>query len=98
MWWDLNEKQRRSGHLPSIYNAAFHNKSGWAAVANAIIKYRLPQLPHLPESDGVTEHIKIIDRFCCDLLEWMKKFAGAALAYWETPGYEEARATSMVLP
>ena len=94
MWWDLSAKQRKIGHLPSIYNAALHNKSGWAAVANAIIKYRLPQLPHLRKSDGVAEHIQIIDKFCCDMLEWMKKFAGAALAYWRTTEYKSARATS----
>ena len=94
MWYDLNEKQRETGHLPSIYNAALHNRSGWAAVANAIIKYRLPQLPHLQESDGVTEHIETIERFCCDLLEWMKKIAGAAVVYWRSAGYEKARATS----
>jgi hypothetical protein len=93
MWKDLSESQRKK-HLPSIYNAAFHNKSGWATVANAIIKYRLPQLPHLRESDGVTEHINIIDSFCCDLIEWMKKFAAAAVAYWITADYQKARTTS----
>ena len=74
MWWDLNDKQRRDWkagrlHLPSVYNAAFHNKSGWATVANAIIKYRLPQLPNLGPSDGVAEHINIINSFCYDLLD-----------------------------
>ena len=94
MWWDLSDKQRKVGHLPSIYNAALHNRSGWAAVANAIIKYQLPQLPHMRKSDGVTEHIQSINRFCCDLLEWLKKFTSAALAYWRSPEYEKAHATS----
>ena len=93
MWWELTTRQRKS-HLPSIYNAVLNNRSGWATVANAIIKYRMPQLPHLRESDTVTEHIQIIDRFCCDLLEWMKKFAGAAVAYWSTADYERARKIS----
>ena len=90
MWWELSKWQQKK-HLPSIYNAVLNNRSGWATVANAIIKYRMPQLPHLRESDRVTEHIQIIDRFCCDLLEWMKKFAGAAVAYWSTAEYERAR-------
>ena len=47
MYWDLNEKQLRTEHLPSIYNAALNNRTGWIAAANAIIKYRLPQLPTL---------------------------------------------------
>ena len=94
MWCDLSDKQRKVGHLPSIYNAALHNRSGWAAVANAIIKYQLPQLPHMRKSDGVTEHIQSINRFCCDLLEWLKKFTSAALAYWRSPEYEKAHATS----
>ena len=94
IWWDLSAKQQKTGHLPSIYNAALHKRSGWATVANAIIKYQLPQLPHLRKSDGVTEHIQIINRFSCDLLEWMKNVAGAALAYWRSAEYERARATS----
>ena len=94
MWWELTKRQQKSGHLPSIYNAVLNNRSRWATVANATIKYGMPQLPHLRESDSVTEHIQIIDRFCCDLLEWMKKFAGAAVAYWSTAEYEKARKIS----
>ena len=99
MWWELTDKQRtdwKAGrlHLPSVYNAALHNKSGWATVANAIIKYRLPQLPNLGPSDGVAEHINIINSFCYDLLDWMKKFAAASVTYWETLQYKKARATS----
>ena len=99
MWWELNDKQLRDWnagrlHLPSVYNAAFHNKSGWATVANAIIKYRLPQLPNLGPSDGVAEHINIINSFCYDLLDWIKKIAAASLTYWETLEYKKARATS----
>ena len=94
MWWDLSAKQQKTRHLPSIYNAALHKRSGWATVANAIIKYKLPQLPHLRKSDSVTEHIEIINRFSRDLLVWMKKFASAALAYWRSAEYKKARATS----
>ena len=94
MWWELTKRQQKSGHLPSIYNAVLNNRSGWATVANAIIKYRMPQLPHLRKSDSVTKHIQIIERFCCDLLQWMKKFAGAAVAYWRTAEYEKARKSS----
>ena len=94
MWWDLSAQQRKTGHLPSIYNAALHKRNGWATVANAIIKYQPPQLPHLRKSDGVTEHIQTINRFSCDLLEWMKKFASAALTYWRSAECESARATS----
>ena len=94
MWWELTPKQQKQGHLPSIYNAVFNNRSGWATVANAIIKYRMPQLPCLRESDRVTEHIKIIDRFCRELILWMKKFAGAAVQYRKSAEYERARKRS----
>ena len=94
MYYDLSDTQRKYRHLPSIYNAALHNKSGWAAIANAIIKYQLPQLLHLHESDGVKEHIQSINAFCRDLLKWLKKFAAAALAYWKSAEYAKARATS----
>ena len=99
MWYELTDKQLTDLqadrlHLPSVYNAALHNKSGWATVANAIIKYRLPQLPNLGPSDGVAEHINIINSFCYDLLDWMKNFAAASVTYWETPAYKKACATS----
>ena len=73
MWWDLSEDQRKTRHLPSIYNAALHGKTGWATAANAIIKYRMPQLPMLRAEDGVTEHINIVGTFCRDLADWMNK-------------------------
>ena len=99
MWYDLTKKQQKSKRLSSIYNAVLNKRSGWATVANAIIKYRMPQLPHLiRESDRVTEHIQIITRFCCDLLAWMKKFAGAAVAYWKTETYERAQMISALPP
>ena len=94
MWWDLSEKQRRTGHLPSIYNAALNNRSGWATAANAIIKYRMPQLPMLQAHDGVTEHINIVGTFSRDLAEWMKKITATTLAYWRTPEYNQARRRS----
>ena len=74
MYYDLSDYQREYGHLPSIYNAALHNRSGWSTVANAIIKYQLPQLPHTRASDGGTEHIQSINRFCTELLQWLKTF------------------------
>ena len=73
---------------------ALNNKSGWALLANAIIKYRLPQLPNLRPDDGVAKHINIIDTFCNDLLDSMKKFASASVTYWETPKHKKARVTS----
>ena len=96
MWWDLSEDQRKTKHLPSIYNAALHGKTGWATAANAIIKYRMPQLPMLRAEDGVTEHINIVGTFCRDLADWMKKIAATTVAYWKTNEYKEARRLSML--
>ena len=75
MYWDLSDDQRNLGHLPSLYNAALNNKSGWSSVANATIKYQLPQVPHVQTRDGVT-HVPpdCFQRWCCDLLQWLKKF------------------------
>ena len=70
MYWDLRPDQWDK-HRPSIHHAALHNQSGWSTVANAIIKYQLPQLPRLRQNDGITEHIQTINRFCSDLLVWM---------------------------
>ena len=30
LWPDLTERQRNTKHIPSIYNAILHNRSGWA--------------------------------------------------------------------
>ena len=84
MYWDLNEKQLRTGHLPSIYNAALNNRTGWVTAANAIIKYRLPQLPTLHDPVGATEHTNLVGTFAHDLVTWMQKFAQTTVAYWKT--------------
>jgi len=94
MWWTLSEGQLAPGHLPSIYHAALNRRSGWAIAANAVIKFRMPQLPILEEQDGVTEHISIVDAFCRELVAWMKKMATTTVEYWRTPQYKEARRVS----
>ena len=94
MWYELTPYQRRHGHRPSIYNAVLHQRSGWATVANAIIKYHMPQLSYLRNSDGLPKRNDIIERFCCDLIGWMKKFARAAVVYWNTEEYHKARRSS----
>ena len=75
MYCTLSDTQRKEGHLPSLCNAALNNKSGWSSVANATIKYQLPQVPHVQTRDGVT-HVPpdCFQRWCCDLLQWLKKF------------------------
>ena len=93
MHWELNENQRRK-HLPSIYNAALNNRTGWVTAANAIIKYRLPQLPTLHDHVGATEHTTIVGTFALDLVTWMQKFAQTTVAYWKTDPYKKARRDS----
>ena len=80
LYWDLSDKQRMEAHLPSLYSAALNNKSGWSNVATASIKFQLPELPHMETSGDVT-HVPpyLFQRWCCDLLEWLKKFTS-----WET--------------
>ena len=77
-WYELTSKQKQ-GHRPSTYNAMLHNRCGWSTVANAIIQYKLPQLPYMSADDDIKRHIESIDRFCCDLLTWLKRFAEAVL-------------------
>ena len=75
MYWDLTDNQRKAGHLPSLYNAALNNKGGWSSAANASIKFQLPQLPHMGTSGDVTQVPPyLFQRWCCDMLEWLKKF------------------------
>ena len=93
MYWELTPRQRKQNPC-SYYHAILNNKSGWSTVAHAIIKYRLPQLPQMRNNDGVQKHIQSIKTFCGDLLVWLKRFAGAALSYWETEQYGNARASS----
>ena len=88
MWWNVYDDQLRTGHLPSIYNATLHKQTGWATAANAIIKYRMPQLPMLQAHDGVTEHVNIVGTFCRDLADWMHKFAITTVVYRRTTEYK----------
>ena len=39
----------------------------------------LPQLPYMSADDDIRQHIESVDRFCCDLLTWLKRFAEAVL-------------------
>ena len=86
----LTWQHRNHGHVPSIYNAALNNKCGWITVATAIIKHQLPQLPPMRTSDSVREHIQSIERFCADLLVWLRQFVTEALIYWNSREYERA--------
>ena len=78
----------------SVYNAMLHNKSGWSTVANAVIEYKLPELPDMSEDDGIGQHIQSVDQFCRDLLTWSKQFAASAFYYWSTDEYSNARASA----
>ena len=91
-WYELTPKQKQ-GHRPSIYNAMLHNRCGWSTVANAIIKYQLPQLPYMSANDDIGHHIESVDGFCCDLLKWLKQFAEAALEKIKEEA-EKARASA----
>ena len=91
-WYELTPKQKQ-GHRPSIYNAMLHNRCGWSTVANAIIKYQLPQLPYMSANDDIGHHVERVDGFCCDLLKWLKQFAEAALEKIKEEA-EKARASA----
>ena len=77
-WHELTPKQKQ-GHRPSTYNAMLHYRCGWSTVANAIIQYKLPQLPYMSADDDIRQHLESVDKFCCDLLTWLQRFAEAAL-------------------
>ena len=94
MYWGLTKEQVRYSHLPNIYNAALNNRTGWATAANAIIKYRLPQLPTLHDHVGATEHTTIVGTFALDLVTWMQELAQTTVAYWKTAHYKKARRDS----
>ena len=69
------QAKNRSG----IYNAMLHRRCGWSTVANAIVKYQLPELPHMSAADDIRQHVEIVQKFCCDMLTWLKRFAEDAL-------------------
>ena len=102
MWYELTEEQKRKKHLAGIYNAALNNKSGWAPLANAIIKNKMPQLPDM-ESDWIyrtsaTEHAEVIGDFIGKMATWLSVFAQSLAEYWRTTGYKKARQTSGLDP
>ena len=94
MWYELDERQKRWGHLPSIYNAALNNRAGWVAAANAIIKYRMPVLATPEDHNCATEQITLLGTFAFDFVKWLRKFAQTMLEYWETSAYKKARRQS----
>ena len=94
MWYDLSQQQKRHGHLPSIYNAALNSRSGWVAVANAIIKYRMPQIPTLQDHECATQQINVVGTFATALVTWLSIFAQTMVEYWETSKYKKARTQS----
>jgi len=94
MWEELDEKQNRWGNLPSVYNAALNNKSGCINAANAIIKYKMPQVPYINPWAGATEHVEVFGSFTLNLVRWLEVFARHLVQYWEKPEYKKARQTS----
>ena len=92
-FWHLLTDRQKEGHLPSFYNSMLHNRCGWSTVADAIIKYQLPQLPYMSANDDIGHHVERVDGFCCDLLKWLKQFAEAALEKIKEEA-EKARASA----
>ena len=93
-WFELTPRQQQ-GKTSSIYNAMLHARCGWSTVANAIIKHRLPQLSEdMSEDDDIRQHIESVERFCCDLIKWLKQFAEEALIKWNSERYQIARASA----
>ena len=91
-WHELTPSQKE-GHRSSTYNAMLHKRCGWSTVADAIIKYQLPQLPYMSANDDIGHHVERVDGFCCDLLKWLKQFAEAALEKIKEEA-EKARASA----
>lgn len=94
MWHELTEEQKRKRHLPSIYNAALNNKSGWANIANAILRNKMPQIPDIAPWASATEQAKVIGGFTVNFVTWLSVFAQSLVKHWRSTGYKKARQTS----
>ena len=93
-WFELTPRQQQ-GKTSSIYNAMLHARCGWSTVANAIIKHRLPRLSEdMSEYDDIIQHSESVERFCRDLIKWLKQFAEEALIKWNSERYQIARASA----
>ena len=94
-WYELEPRQRgENAKRPGIYNAMLHRRCGWSTAANGIIQFQLPQLPSMSGDNDIRQHIEIIERFCCQLLTWLKKFAAEVWEYWQTDRYRRGIETS----
>ena len=99
MWYELTPEQKRNRHLPSIYNAALNNKSGWKALANCIIKNKMPQPPARTLCDqwdrtGAIEHAAAIGHFIEDLATWLVVFAKSLAEQHRSESHKKARLSS----
>ena len=82
-------------NLHSIYGAMLHNRSGWAAAANAILELKMPGLQSTQaDNDSATDLVCKLGTFAEHFVAWLHKIAQAILQYWGTPGYKRSRAQS----
>ena len=98
MWYELKPEQKKR-HLPSIYNAAMNNKCGWKALANCIIKNKMPQLPETVSWDqwdrtGAIEYAAGIGHFIEDLAAWLAVFAKSLAEEHQSESYKKARVSA----
>ena len=93
-WWDLRPNQMKK-HKPSIYNAMFHERSGWGEAGNAVLRFQIPEvcLAYSPEMPA-TDYVRALAQFAHELVEWLKTFAKDLASYWKSEDYKKARKMS----
>ena len=73
----LTERQKKQNvaRQNSILFTILHNYAGYKHVANAIMRYGLPQLIAPWGSNDIQEHMVILAQFAATMVRWLKDFA-----------------------
>ena len=98
MWQLLTPDQRNSYNKSSIYNAILNNKTGWAPLGKAIVRNKMPQLPHSSEKASATEGAEAFAEFVRKMATWLSRLAESLSSSRRTEGYKRQRWLSGVGP
>ena len=79
LYCELTEKQTKQNvaRQNSILYTILHNNAGYKHVANAIMRYGLPQLIAPWGSNDIQEHMVILAQFAATMVRWLQDFAAS---------------------
>ena len=96
LYSELTERQKKQNvtRQNSILFTILHNYAGYKHVANAIMRYGLPQLIAPWGSNDIQEHMLILAQFAATMVRWLKDFAAGMRELAASEQYQKEVADS----